>query len=69
MVEVFPHASFTTLAARLLENKSTDTGMKERIQILENIGISGISKYMKGLKHINGDRLDVIAAAYTAYSV
>lgn len=69
MVEVFPHASFTTLAGRLLENKSTVTGMKERIQILEKIGISGIREYMTGSKHIIGDRLDALAAAYTAFSV
>lgn len=69
VVEVFPHSSFTTLAGRLLENKSTDTGIKERTQILEDIGISGISEYLTGSKHIIGDRLDSLVAAYTAYSV
>ena len=39
MVEVFPHASFTTLAGRLLENKSTEAGINERIRLLESWNI------------------------------
>ena len=69
LVEVFPHACFTTHAGKLLENKSTETGLQERVQVLDTVGIGEIRKYLTGSKHIISDKLDAVVAAYTAYTV
>nr|WP_010243227.1 DUF429 domain-containing protein [Acetivibrio cellulolyticus] len=68
-VEVFPHASFTVLAERLLETKSTDAGVEERIKVLENLGFKNLRQAVLGNKHETADKLDAIVAAYTALTV
>ncbi len=68
-VEVFPHASFTVLAEKLLENKSTDTGVEERIKVLENVGFNNIREAVVGTKHSTADKLDAVVAAYTALTI
>ena len=68
-VEVFPHASFTVLAEKLLENKSNDVGVEERIKVLENVGFKNIREAVLGNKHATVDKLDAVVAAYTALTV
>lgn len=69
IIEVFPHACFTTLAGYILESKSADVGLEERISVLEGVGIKGIREAITGNKHERADRLDALAAAYTACAI
>lgn len=68
MLEVFPHACFSVLAGYIPPNKSTETGINERIKILEKQGFENLSYNIKGSKSKKSDFLDALAAAYTAFA-
>lgn len=67
--EVFPHACFTTMLGYIPSTKNTDRGLSERVQILKDKGIKEIELWVTGAKHVKGDKLDALAAAYTAYLI
>lgn len=70
IVEVFPHASFSTLAGRLLANKKTDEGLEQRNLLLEKAGLNNLGIIMSGLKRKDkDDYLDSLVAAYTGYII
>lgn len=67
-IEVFPHACFTVLLDYIPSKKDTEAGLKERIDILEKVGLKDIDKILQGSgKHEKTDKLDALVAAYTAY--
>ncbi|MDF2614503.1 MAG: hypothetical protein K0S71_2289 [Clostridia bacterium] len=65
--EVFPHACFTTMLGYIPSAKNTDRGLIERVQLLRNKGIKEVELWVTGAKNVRGDKLDALAAAYTAY--
>lgn len=70
LIEVFPHASFTTLAEYILSKKSTEVGLTERCNILEKIGLDGIQDIINNTKKKDkDDYLDALVAAYTAFKI
>ena len=70
IVEVFPHASFSTLAGQLLQNKNTDEGLNKRWLLLQKLGLSNLDFIMKDVKNKDkDDYLDSIVAAYTGYAI
>lgn len=70
LIEVFPHACFTILAGKLLENKKTKQGIEERIKILKEIGFVCIDNYLSSIKRkYIDDYMDAIIAAYTAFII
>ena len=70
IVEVFPHASFSTLAEKLLQNKNTDEGINERYLILEEAKLNNLDIIMsRAKKKEKDDYLDSLVAAYTAYLI
>lgn len=70
IIEVFPHASFSTLAGQLLKNKNTSEGLNERILLIEEVGLSNLDFIMKDVKNKDkDDYLDSIVAAYTGYTI
>lgn len=66
IIETFPHGCFTVLAGHIPQKKSTDAGLEERIQLLDNLGFKNIRSLLHGSKHGIGDKLDALVAAYTA---
>jgi predicted nuclease with RNAse H fold len=70
IVEVFPHASFSTLAGQLLQNKNTDEGLNQRWLLLQQLGFNNLDFIMKDVKRKDkDDYLDALAAAYTGYAI
>ncbi|AGF55949.1 putative nuclease with RNAse H fold [Clostridium saccharoperbutylacetonicum] len=70
IVEVFPHASFSTLAGQLLQNKNTDEGLNQRWLLLQQLGLNNLDFIMKAVKRKDkDDYLDAIVAAYTGYAI
>jgi hypothetical protein len=70
VVEVFPHASFSTLAGQLLQNKNTDEGLNQRYLILHEAGLNKLDIIMDGAKKKEkDDYLDAVVAAYTGYLI
>lgn len=70
IVEVFPHASFSTLAGQLLHNKNTTEGLNERWLLLQKLGLINLDFIMKDVKNKDkDDYLDSIVAAYTGYAI
>lgn len=70
IVEVFPHASFSTLAGQLLQNKNTDEGLNQRWLLLQQLGLNNLDSIMKDVKRKDkDDYLDALVAAYTGYEV
>lgn len=68
MVEVFPHACFTTLLEYIPNKKDTEQGLEQRINILTQIGFQNINGLLSNCnKHNKTDKLDALIAAYTAY--
>lgn len=68
--EVFPHASFVTLAEYILPKKNTDSGLIERCDILEKVGVYNIKDIIdKTKKKDKDDYLDALVAAYTAFKI
>ena len=68
-IETFPHACFTVLAGFIPSKKSTQYGLDERMELLNQLGFKELHSNLKGSKHEIGDRLDALAAAYTAYTI
>lgn len=68
IIEVFPHACFTTLLGFVPSKKDSDKGLEERTNILTKIGFKNIDILLeKCNRHKKTDKLDAIVAAYTAY--
>ena len=60
VLEVYPHASFATLLGRIPANKTTRAGVRERVQLLRDHGITW--DY-----YFDHDSLDALAAALTGW--
>lgn len=60
VLEVYPHASFAALLGRIPAQKTTRTGVKERIQLLRQHGIDWDF-------YFDHDSLDALAAALTGW--
>lgn len=70
IVEVFPHASFSTLEGQLLHNKNTPEGLNQRWILLQKLGLINLDLIMKDVKNKDkDDYLDSIVAAYTGYAI
>lgn len=70
IVEVFPHACFSTLLECLPLKKDSDEGIEQRKNILNKLGFNNIEELLKGInKHGKTDKLDAIVAAYTSLMV
>jgi len=68
VIEVFPHACFTTLLGYIPSKKSTKQGLEQRINLLTQIGFKNVDELLRYCnKHEKTDKLDAIIAAYTAY--
>lgn len=68
IIEVFPHACFTTLLGFIPIKKDTEQGLVQRINLLNEIGFDNINGLLSNCnKHNKTDKLDALIAAYTAY--
>lgn len=68
IIEVFPHACFTTLLGFIPDKKLSDAGRNQRLAVLEKVGFTNISTFLQGTKHVIGDKMDALIAAFTALS-
>lgn len=68
IIEIFPHACFTTLLGFIPDKKDTQEGLNQRIQLLGQLGFNNVDELIKECnKHEKTDKLDAVIAAYTAY--
>ena len=64
VAEVFPHAGFRTLAARRIPSKQTAEGLRVRVELLRQRGVT-----IDALEMWSHDSLDALLAAIVAYDV
>lgn len=70
VIEVFPHASFSTLAGEILPNKNSDEGINQRYILLEKAEFNNLESILSRLKRRDkDDYLDSLVAAYTGYLI